>query len=269
MENADLDYNSSENEESNKGYSKVLLWISRVVIIVITVIIGFTLMNLVNSLISFVKQVNYKPTESVLNSPREPYTVYEVMEIIEINIIGKKDEGNLKVILPKVVLAYNKNNIALSQVLSTKGSRIGRIVRESISSKSISDLLNTQLWESVVKESLVIDINNYLMGVEVPVEGDKSGNVVKKGNEIRLLSVVKKNKANNVSQDYFKVLNLEDDTQGWVPVSCINLDDTPLVVSKDFDMLNGKKTGGVGDLESGIIDIYFPRGIRVMPIKTH
>jgi flagellar basal body-associated protein FliL len=269
MEDVDLDYNVNEIEADQEGdgsYPKWLLWVFRIVSVVIFILIGIGLTVLVLNIAKNIRAINYEPEDTVLGGPREPLTIYEINREFEINLI----EGNkaVKVIIPAISLAYDQGNTALSQVMNSKGSNIERRVRETISKQSISDLSDSQTRETVVKNAILWDINKYLVGVEHPVEGSRTGEVITAGTEVRLRNVVYDNPENGLSKPYAKVIDLEEGIEGWVPLQNISQTDVMTIITEDSQVLNGRKVGGVEGLDRGIVDIYFTKGIRILPIRN-
>jgi flagellar basal body-associated protein FliL len=268
MEDVDLDYSVQEIEgdQEEKRYPKWLLWVFRGVSIIAVILIGIFIMSILSSIVLWIREINYEPEDTILDKPREPLTIYEITREFEINLI--EGDRAVKVIVPEVILAYERDNTELSQVMNSKGSNIERRVRETISRQSIDDLSDSQKRESVVKNAILWDINTYLVGVERPIEGSRTGEVIESGSEVRLKDIVYQNPENGLSTDYTKVVDFEEGAEGWIPLQNISEGQNVTIVIKDSQVLNGRKVGGIEGLERGIIDIYFTKGIRILPIRN-
>lgn len=274
MDEIDLDLSVQEIEEE-KGHNlpKIVIIIARILIIIILVVLALILLFKVHDLVSWIADANYVPSEEELNQPREPLTIFEIEKPFDITLM--RDGVRIKINVEEVILAYEQDNYELPQIMNTKGPNIARIVRDVISEQKTEDLMDSKRRNTVVKENILLGINKYLVGVEMPTKNVIGR--VKEGAEVRILDVALKDKSKkSLDEHYIKVKIVGSNLTGWVPISKVQLsydlepeDLFPGLVEQmkeESQLFSGEKKGGIKGVTRGIIDVYFPKGFRVLKL---
>lgn len=90
------------------------------------------------------------------------YNQYEIARPVDFTFTDRRTGKKLQISIPKVVVAYDKNNKELSRYLNNKGAILYMLIKDTLSGQNINDLTDSRKRETTVKEKLVEDINRHL-----------------------------------------------------------------------------------------------------------
>ncbi len=272
----DLDYDVQEIEEdSGSKFPKWVYILIKFVIGLILIIIGLIILFQIKNLVAWIADINYVPSESELDKPQEVPKIFEVERPFDVTIVEDWNGYNkmVKVVVPKVILAYDPQNRELPTIINTKEPNIERIIRESLSEQKITDLINSKTREKVVVDDILENLNAYLVGVEIPSR-ESTGKKVRPGTKVELLSTSFKDYTYGIEKNYIKIIDLSTLNEGWIPLEAVEvnridkynnllikttskvLEKLELKINNEKERENSSKKIERGDTVD-IIDIYF------------
>lgn len=228
MDEMDLDYDVQEIEGENFG-KKPPKWVFIIVKslgVIALFIIGLVILFQVRNLVAWIADINYVPSESEIDQPQDIPMIFEVARPFDVTIVEERDnERNrmVKVIVPKVILAYDAQNSELPSIINTKEPNIERIIRESLSSQKIDDLINSKTREKIVENDLLTNLNAYLVGVEIP-STETTGHKVKKGTRVEVKNTAFEDYNYGIEKNYIKIKNLNTLNEGWIPLDTVEVE---------------------------------------------